>query len=93
MISSTTLNYADDIQLYITFDPKKAFSLDEALEAVTSCVTDINTWMTPNILKLNEEKTEFLVIGSVQSLRSLENACYYQYRFNIYCTFNSSQKP
>ncbi len=48
--------YADDIQLYITFDPKKAFSLDEALKALSSCVVDINTWMTHNRLKLNEKK-------------------------------------
>ncbi|XP_033638509.1 uncharacterized protein LOC117299157 [Asterias rubens] len=64
---------ADDIQLYITFDPKKAFSLDEALKSLSSCVVDINTWMTHNRLKLNEEKTEFLVIGSVHSLCCLGN--------------------
>lgn len=34
IISSTRLNYADDIQLYITLDPKKAFGLNEALKAV-----------------------------------------------------------
>ena len=65
--------YADDIQLYITFDPKKTSSQDAALKTLSACVADIRAWMSLNKLKLNEDKTEFLVIGSVHNLRRLEN--------------------
>lgn len=68
---------AGDIARYthITFDPKKASSLDEALKALPSRVADINTWMTHNRLKLNEEKPLFpwnvtLYIGSITIVHS-----------------------
>ena len=59
--------YADDAQLYVSFEP----SLDNSeitIDRVEKCVCDINSWMTRNFLKLNESKTEFLLIGTKQQL-------------------------
>ena len=53
--------YADDTQLYISFD------IDDATEAVTkmeSAINSIRTWMANNFLCLNDDKTEVLLIGS-----------------------------
>jgi hypothetical protein len=57
--------YADDTQLYIPFDPSKS---SEAISQLESCIAEIREWMGSNFLKLNESKTEFIVIGSKQQL-------------------------
>jgi len=54
--------YADDTQIYITFNPTN----DNATSSITllqSCINDVKTWMTQNKLKLNTDKTEFLTIS------------------------------
>ena len=56
--------YADDTQLYIPFklnDPSDKLS---ALKKTEACILDIKLWMTRNKLKLNDDKTEFLVMTS-----------------------------
>ena len=67
--------YADDTQLYLTFDPKESNGLETALRTLSACVMDIKAWMCRNKLKLNEGKTEFLVVGSPQNIRNLNNVC------------------
>ena len=50
--------YADDSQLYLVI------SQDDDLGAVTSrienCVSDVQRWMSTNMLKLNESKMEII---------------------------------
>ena len=41
------------------------------MRTLSACVADISSWMSSNRLKLNEEKTEFLVVGSPHNLRGL----------------------
>ncbi len=53
--------YADDTQLYCSFD---ASSAPEILGKVISCIQDIRSWMIRNKLKINDDKTEFLIISS-----------------------------
>ena len=53
--------YADDTQLYCSFDIN---SPDEALHAITSCISDIRSWMIGKKLKINDDRTEFLIITS-----------------------------
>ena len=60
--------YADDHQLYLSFKPAVASSQAEALSATENCITDIRAWMITNKLKMNDRKTEFLLIGSRQQL-------------------------
>ena len=52
--------YADDTQPYcsFTFHDQAA-----SVQAVESCLNDIDAWMLANMLKLNRDKTELLVIG------------------------------
>ena len=52
--------YADDIQLYCSF---KFHDQTASVQAIDSCLNDIDAWMLANMLKLNRDKTELLVIG------------------------------
>ena len=52
--------YADDTQLYIDFDP---LSYPHAVKKMEACLIDIKEWMNDNHLKLNDDKTEYLIIG------------------------------
>jgi hypothetical protein len=61
--------YADDMQIFCGFDPANPSSIETALSSITSCINDIRTWMTFNFLKLNNDKTEFLVITSLHNKR------------------------
>ena len=53
--------YADDIQLFHDFIPSDKDSVDRALSRLSSCICDIKRWMTINMLKLNESKTELFI--------------------------------
>ena len=53
--------YADDTQLYITFDLSDPSIV---IEKLNLCISDIRTWMIKNKLKINDSKTEFLVLTS-----------------------------
>ena len=53
--------YADDTQLYCAFD---LHSPDETLSTISACISDIRTWMIRNKLKINDDKTEFLLVTS-----------------------------
>ena len=59
--------YADDTQLYITFKPEPEHAAN-AVTAMQACITDIWKWMLLDKLMLNDEKTEFIVIGTRQQL-------------------------
>ena len=56
--------YADDTQLYVSFDPSDPLELENALSVLQNCIKDIKIWMNFNKLKLNESKTEFFVATS-----------------------------
>ena len=53
-------SYADDTQLYLSVAPNDPSALDPLL----TCLSSIKCWMSENFLKLNEDKTEVLIIGS-----------------------------
>ena len=53
--------YADDTQLWVTFKPN---GIDNAISHIESCVELIQQWMCQYHLKMNDDKTEFLVISS-----------------------------
>jgi len=60
--------YADDSQLYLSFCPNDTANQEAALARVERCIEDIRNWMLNDKLKLNDEKTEFMIIGTVQQL-------------------------
>ena len=51
---------ADDCQLYTSF----SMSTNEAVSSMQMAIDDIRAWYAANMLKLNDDKTEMLVIGS-----------------------------
>ena len=56
--------YADETQLYIKFDLSDS---SIAVDKVNLCISDIKTWMIKNMLKINDSKTEILVLTSTFS--------------------------
>ena len=62
--------YADDHQLYTDFSPNQV-SLNEAVTCMESCLQDVKSWMILNKLKMNNSKTECILIGSYQQLAKI----------------------
>ena len=61
--------YADDTQLYLSLKPNTSSSQYEAIiEKIGLCIKAIRAWMITDKLKLNDGKTEFLIIGTRQQL-------------------------
>ena len=60
--------YADDTQLYISFNADSRAEQSAALSAMQNCIADITKWMLQNRLRLNDDKTEFIIIGTRQQL-------------------------
>ena len=53
------IQYADDMQVYKSFDLANCLS---SILCVEKCVCDVKTWMTFNKLQMNEDKTEVLLV-------------------------------
>ena len=60
--------YADDTQLYLSFKPSDSSSEVEAVSALQKCICDVRAGMRQDQLMLNDDKTEFLIIGTRQQL-------------------------
>ena len=60
--------YADDTQIYLALDNR---NFDSSFAELTECLTCIQNWMAGVKLKLNPEKTEFIIIGDRQARESL----------------------
>ena len=56
--------YVDDTQLHTSFTCNDEHDLSSTAQHIEDCLADIRTWMLLNKLKLNEDKTELLVIHS-----------------------------
>ena len=54
--------YADDTQLYLCFELSSPEYAQIALQKIEDCIQDIRIWMVQNKLKLNDDKTEVLII-------------------------------
>ena len=52
--------FADDMQLYISFHPCGVL---ESLHNIERCLRHIKMWMSNNFLKINEDKTQFMIIA------------------------------
>ena len=55
--------YADDMQLYVPFQPGNLESEASAVSQLQDCLSEIKLWMLHNKLKLNDSKTELLLLG------------------------------
>src|SRR5258706_110008 len=71
IISQTPVNhhlYADDTQLYISFF---TFNFPADLSHLQDTISKISTWMSSNLLALNQSKTEFLLMGLPKQLSKI----------------------
>ena len=59
--------YADNQQLYLSFKPSNAGAKEQWFEQLHGCIADICKWMSANMLKLNNEKTEFIMLAAIIS--------------------------
>ena len=64
--------YADDAQLYISFIPTKISDWESLRENISLCLHEIREWMVSNCMKINESKTQLLVIAKKLVLRNLD---------------------
>lgn len=65
---------ADDTQFYLSFGPDSATSQIDAVSAMQDCLENIGAWMVVDRLKLNEDKTEIILIGTRQQLNKVSIA-------------------
>ena len=57
-------SFSDDNQFYIT---GPASELSNLVSSTKSCISQLTSWMSVNKLKLNEDKTEMILISSLKS--------------------------
>ena len=62
--------YADETQLYMSFKHEDSEDTRARMEA---CIADVRCWMARNFLKLNDGKTEFLVISKQSMSQQVAN--------------------
>ena len=55
------LLYADDTQIYMSITPSNA---SNSIKDIQGCLSSVQSWMSANKLKLNPDKTEFIVFGN-----------------------------
>ncbi len=56
--------YADDSQVALAFSPDILVNQIDAFHKIESCADIVRTWMLQNKLKLNDDKTVFMLIGN-----------------------------
>ena len=54
-------SFADDLQLQMSAPPDR---ISELLHSMQSCMSDVKAWATANMLKLNDNKTELMLVTS-----------------------------
>jgi hypothetical protein len=62
--------YADDTQLYSSFSVSDSSA---SIQLISNCIDDIRLWMQSNLLKLNESKTEVILLGTKHQLSKVGN--------------------
>ena len=53
---------------YLSFSPAQPGGKEKCLETLEGCISDIHLWIRTNLLKLNDDKTELIVLGTRQQL-------------------------
>ena len=60
--------YADDHQIYLAFSPNNVATQQSAILCMENCLAAVKSWMLSFKLKMNDGKTEFIIIGSRQQV-------------------------
>ena len=64
--------YTEDTQLYLSFRPTYPAGGQNCIHNLETCISEIWYWMSTNLLKLNDSKTEFIILGTRQQLKNAE---------------------
>ena len=64
--------FADDMQLYISFQNTDVL---ENTSIIEHCLRHIKIWMSTNFLKINESKTNLVVISPARRRYNVDNLC------------------
>lgn len=64
--------YAVDTQIYLSFKPISNTSQEDAVRAMERCIEKIRRWLIHDRLLLDDDKTEFIIIGTRQQLNKLQ---------------------
>ena len=57
-------SFADDLQLQMSAPP---YRISELLHSMQSCISDVKAWASANMLRLNDSKTELMLVTSKRS--------------------------
>ena len=63
--------YVDDMQNHPSFKPTTSGNKELCRSNPEACISELWVWMCTNLLKLNDNKTEFILIGT----RNILNMC------------------
>ena len=63
--------HADDQQIYLSFKLAKTRDKENCIKRLETCIAEIREWMTANMPKLNDDKTEFMIFGTKQQLAKI----------------------
>ena len=55
--------YADDTQIYLQC-ANNTTAVQEAITRIQDCITDVSNWLSRSALKINEDKTEFIILSA-----------------------------
>ena len=66
-------SYADDQQIYLFFKPTIKGDKEWCTTILHNCINEIWIWMHTNLLKLNDDKTEFILTGSWLQLAKVDS--------------------
>lgn len=66
--------YADDSQLYLSFKADSSSTQIDTVDSMELCVDAIRCWMIKDKLFLNNNRTEFITIGTKQQLAKVNIA-------------------
>ena len=65
-------SYANDTQLCSAFSPNVQGDDASAVKAICDCIMDLRNWMIRDRLMLNDDKTDFLLLGTKQQLAKFD---------------------
>ena len=66
--------FADDQQLYLSFKPSKSDLRIDCITLLEKTIRETKTWMSANMLKLNDKNTKFIVLGTYQQLAKVKTS-------------------
>ncbi len=80
--------YADDTQIYVSFT---TIDCAASIESLQACLNAVQNWMYHNKLKLNPDKTEFLLIGTNQQCKKYTDLFPIDLMGNLVCPDKSAR--